>query len=116
MTTAANRGSISPLAIRSTGWVWQTHCAAVSAALQVRMCTEKYQPPSKENFANVQQHLTNYAINKDSDNFVESSADDEGSKRSLVRCVALVHPLCCIGSSAVLHWLVRCVLHAFNVC
>jgi hypothetical protein len=80
------------------------------------MCTEKYQPPSKENFANVQQHLTNYAINKDSDNFVESSADDEGSKRSLVRSVALAGPLCCIGWSAVLHWLVRCVALVGPLC
>ncbi|KOO21403.1 tubulin-tyrosine ligase family protein [Chrysochromulina tobinii] len=36
----------------------------------VRVCTEKYQPVEK-NLENVQMHLTNYAINKDSETFVQ---------------------------------------------
>jgi tubulin polyglutamylase TTLL6/13 len=54
----------------------------------VRMCTEQYVKPSKSNIDNVQMHLTNYAVNKNSENFIQptdAAADDEGdgSKRSL---------------------------------
>ncbi|XP_041087353.1 tubulin polyglutamylase ttll6 [Polyodon spathula] len=46
-----------------------------------RFCTTKYCDPSHSNVDNVCMHLTNYAINKHSDNFVRN--DDTGSKRKL---------------------------------
>ena len=51
----------------------------------VRICSEEYLKPTKSNIGNVRAHLTNYAVNKNSSNFVqpgEAQADD-GSKRSL---------------------------------
>jgi len=51
-----------------------------------RFATEKYVPASAENLANTFMHLTNYAINKGSPNFVfnnSSTADDIGHKKSL---------------------------------
>jgi hypothetical protein len=56
----------------------------------VRMCTEEYVKPTKQNISNVCMHLTNYAVNKHSDSFQQPSAksseesQDEGSKRSLM--------------------------------
>ena len=50
-----------------------------------RFATVKYQSPAPGNLHNLQMHLTNYAINKESDAFVENQneADDAvGSKRS----------------------------------
>uniref|UniRef100_A0A8D8LSL2 Tubulin polyglutamylase TTLL6 n=1 Tax=Cacopsylla melanoneura TaxID=428564 RepID=A0A8D8LSL2_9HEMI len=44
----------------------------------VRLATEKYEPPNETNLNNMCMHLTNYAINKDSENF-----DENLSKRSL---------------------------------
>ena len=35
-----------------------------------RFCTEKYQPPKSDNLDNQFMHLTNYAINKLSPNFI----------------------------------------------
>eukprot|EP01035_Chromulina_nebulosa_P018945 gene18945-24753_t len=55
----------------------------------VRMCTEEYVKPNKQNINNVCMHLTNYAVNKRNANFQQPSAksseenQDEGSKRSL---------------------------------
>ena len=58
----------------------------------VRFATEPYQKPKEENIDNLFMHLTNYAINKNSDNFVQNNgtmegadeADDDGThKRSL---------------------------------
>lgn len=51
-----------------------------------RFATEEYTGPYKNNLDNLYMHLTNYAINKNSENFEanEDSADDEtGSKRSV---------------------------------
>lgn len=56
----------------------------------VRMCTEEYVKPTKQNINNVCMHLTNYAVNKHNENFQQPSAksseesQDEGSKRSLM--------------------------------
>ena len=53
----------------------------------VRLCTQEYVKPSRENQDDVCMHLTNYSLNKHSDDFVESEeADggDEASKRSLL--------------------------------
>jgi hypothetical protein len=53
----------------------------------VRFATTPYAPPKGGNLKNVTQHLTNYAINKDSENFVQNSGGivrgDVGSKRTL---------------------------------
>ena len=67
----------------------------------IRLCTQAYQPPSKDNANNVTMHLTNYALNKKSFMFnepteytkmdrqfssVATSKDDtsnSGSKRSI---------------------------------
>ena len=54
------------------------------------MCTEEYVKPTKQNINNVCMHLTNYAVNKHNENFVQPSAasseeSQEGdSKRSLL--------------------------------
>lgn len=56
----------------------------------VRMCTEEYVKPTKENLGMACMHLTNYAVNKHNENFQQPSAasseecQDEGSKRSLL--------------------------------
>ncbi|XP_067101264.1 tubulin polyglutamylase ttll6 [Osmerus mordax] len=46
-----------------------------------RFCTSQYNEPTNGNVENVCMHLTNYAINKNSENFVRD--DDTGSKRKL---------------------------------
>lgn len=51
-----------------------------------RFCTEKYVRPSSDNLGRRCMHLTNYAVNKGSENFVandHADRDDLGSKRSL---------------------------------
>lgn len=49
-----------------------------------RFATVPYQKPNNSNLDNLFMHLTNYAINKDSDNFVQYSAahPEKSSKRS----------------------------------
>mmetsp|Transcript_18139 Transcript_18139/g.47860 ORF Transcript_18139/g.47860 Transcript_18139/m.47860 type:complete len:361 (-) Transcript_18139:51-1133(-) len=52
----------------------------------VRLCTEEYVRPTSENLGDRCMHLTNYAINKNNENFqANEDADDAGvgSKRSL---------------------------------
>ena len=44
----------------------------VSIYLQVRIYQEKYEKPTKENFKQFFMHLTNYSINKHSEDFKES--------------------------------------------
>lgn len=49
-----------------------------------RFATSEYTPPIGSNLKNLYMHLTNYAINKDADNFEQNKgADDRGHKRSL---------------------------------
>jgi len=51
-----------------------------------RLATEKYVPPSGHNMDNLFIHLTNYAINKDNENFefnTDADKADVGHKRSL---------------------------------
>ena len=56
----------------------------------VRMCTEEYVKPTKQNINNVCMNLTNYAVNKHNENFQQPSAasseesQDGGHKRSLL--------------------------------
>jgi tubulin polyglutamylase TTLL6/13 len=51
-----------------------------------RFATVQYEKPGEKNLDNLQMHLTNYAINKDSENFVQNTDknnDYVGSKRSI---------------------------------
>lgn len=55
------------------------------AAGLVRICTEKYVPTTGSNLHVSHMHLTNYAVNKDSANFVqpENLEDDSSHKRTV---------------------------------
>lgn len=48
-----------------------------------RFCTEHYQQPTHKNIFKTYMHLTNYSLNKHSSGYVQSDADDKGSKRKL---------------------------------
>ncbi|KND00368.1 uncharacterized protein SPPG_04692 [Spizellomyces punctatus DAOM BR117] len=48
-----------------------------------RFATEPYREPKDGNLDNVCMHLTNYAINKHSENFDHATEDGKGSKRSI---------------------------------
>ena len=51
-----------------------------------RFCTEPYQEPNAKNLKKAYMHLTNYAVNKQNDNFEfneEDDKDDCGSKWGL---------------------------------
>lgn len=53
-----------------------------------RFCTVKYEAPTKSNFKKTYMHLTNYSINKMSDDYVHPEEGDillenEGTKRTL---------------------------------
>jgi hypothetical protein len=52
-----------------------------------RFCTSDYKVPTKENMKNMFMHLTNFSLNKNSDNYkapdVDFLQDDSGSKRLL---------------------------------
>jgi hypothetical protein len=53
-----------------------------------RFCTQDYRPPTKENLKNLFMHLTNYSLNKNSDNYkappeMDFVDDETGSKRLL---------------------------------
>ena len=49
-----------------------------------RFCVEDYQPPTKQNFSNPYIHLTNYSLNKNHPEFVNSeTAYSKGAKRCL---------------------------------
>lgn len=51
-----------------------------------RFATETYLSPTYDNLDNVCMHLTNYAINKDNENFIfneDENKDNVGHKRSL---------------------------------
>ncbi|KAJ3146151.1 Tubulin polyglutamylase ttll6 [Geranomyces variabilis] len=48
-----------------------------------RFATEPYREPRDGNLGNVCMHLTNYAINKNSEKFDHAPEDDKGSKRSI---------------------------------
>jgi len=41
----------------------------------VRLCTENYRIPTKENMKNMYMHLTNFSLNKNSENFKLPDAD-----------------------------------------
>ena len=38
-----------------------------------RFCTEDYEKPTKENFSKLYMHLTNYSLNKLSENYIHSA-------------------------------------------
>jgi len=53
-----------------------------------RFCTADYKAPTKENLKNLYMHLTNFSLNKNSDNYkappdMDFMADESGSKRLL---------------------------------
>ncbi|KAL3896882.1 MAG: hypothetical protein SGCHY_003791 [Lobulomycetales sp.] len=48
-----------------------------------RFATETYKSPEKSNIQNLHMHLTNYAINKSSDNFDWDERTSHGSKRTI---------------------------------
>lgn len=48
-----------------------------------RFCTEHYNSPTPKNISKAYMHLTNYSLNKYSSGYVQSDADDKGSKRKL---------------------------------
>ncbi|OAF66702.1 Tubulin polyglutamylase TTLL11 [Intoshia linei] len=50
----------------------------------LRLSTEKYSPPNESNMDSVYMHLTNYSINRHSENYNRSSSMETGSKRSLL--------------------------------
>ncbi|XP_076853003.1 tubulin polyglutamylase ttll6-like isoform X2 [Brachyhypopomus gauderio] len=72
-------------------YVLVTSCDPLRAFLYeeglVRFCTTQYSYPTRTNLDDVCMHLTNYAINKHSENFVQD--DITGSKRKLstLRCL-----------------------------
>lgn len=52
-----------------------------------RLCTTKYEKPTKANMKKTRVHLTNFAINKSSKNFVPG---ENGTKRSLKSVLDIV--------------------------
>ena len=52
-----------------------------------RFCTKKYKSPTNDNFKDEYMHLTNYSINKSSENYIWEPDDvmkpNDGSKRTL---------------------------------
>ena len=58
-----------------------------------RFATCKYQKPSDRNLANLFMHLTNYAVNKEADNYVEAdgpNSEATASKRSYQHVLNLI--------------------------
>uniref|UniRef100_H2XQ27 Tubulin polyglutamylase TTLL11 n=1 Tax=Ciona intestinalis TaxID=7719 RepID=H2XQ27_CIOIN len=47
-----------------------------------RLCTVPYEPPSATNINNTLMHLTNYSLNKNSGDFIHTTAANTGSKRT----------------------------------
>ncbi|KDO19674.1 hypothetical protein SPRG_14754 [Saprolegnia parasitica CBS 223.65] len=55
-----------------------------------RFCTTPFERPTKANLNAARMHLTNYAINKKAKEFVKSTDDTKGSKRSLAFVMAYI--------------------------
>ncbi|CAD8124708.1 unnamed protein product [Paramecium sonneborni] len=58
-----------------------------------RFATETYKKPCKDNLDNICMHLTNYAVNKDNENFIFNESDqqmDIGHKRSMTSVFELL--------------------------
>lgn len=54
----------------------------------VRFCTEDYKRPTKDNSKELCKHLTNFCINKESENYInpqEYGEENKGSKRLLTK-------------------------------
>ncbi|CAK4775223.1 unnamed protein product [Aphanomyces euteiches] len=56
-----------------------------------RFCTTPFEPPKRGNLAQTRMHLTNYAINKKSKQFVQSADETTGSKRSFSYIMQHLH-------------------------
>ena len=59
----------------------------------VRLATDQYTKPEESNLKNMYMHLTNYAINKNSDKFVQNNNQDQDDahKRSLSSLFQRLH-------------------------
>ena len=55
----------------------------ISKEGMARFCTLKYQEPTTQNLQQVYMHLTNYSLNKNSENYVHTYTADKGSKRTM---------------------------------
>ena len=55
-----------------------------------RLCTEQWDTKTATNYNNLQMHLTNFALNKDSENYIqgEGAHGEGGSKRSIASVFA----------------------------
>lgn len=49
----------------------------------VRLATQKYKAPSPANLDKLLMHLTNYSLNKDSEDFDDNESTDQGTKRTI---------------------------------
>lgn len=59
-----------------------------------RFATVPYKLPAPSNMNNLCMHLTNYAINKDQDNFQQNAGNDsQGSKRSYLAVLQILRRL-----------------------
>ena len=76
--------SVNPLRI----WIYKEGLA--------RFATSEYIPPVGSNLNNLFMHLTNYAINKDSENFQQNTEghEDQGHKRSMTSVFAHMNEAC----------------------
>lgn len=57
-----------------------------------RLATVPFEKPNEENMKNLNMHLTNYAINKDHEDFIvnEHPKFDSGSKRSMASVMKII--------------------------
>lgn len=59
-----------------------------------RFATEFYKKPTEDNISNLFMHLTNYAINKDHDDYVENNLEtgieEQPSKRSMEEILEII--------------------------
>lgn len=72
-------------------YVLMTSCAPLSVYMfndgLVRLCTTEYVTPSSSNLEQRYMHLTNYAINKHSEDFIHSDPDNEEGSNSSKRSI-----------------------------
>lgn len=48
-----------------------------------RFCTVPYEPPTSKNLCKTYMHLTNYSLNKKSENYRHTESSEDGSKRTM---------------------------------
>jgi tubulin polyglutamylase TTLL6/13 len=70
-----------------------------------RFATVPYKKPDDKNLSNLNMHLTNYAINKNHEDFIantDKNNDDVGSKRSMLSVFAAIEEDASTGTAAVI--------------